>query len=147
MWDVRIRLGSVDLPVALVLDLGKEGTMPTFRRFRRRLAAVLLVVYVAACHHYVPLQEMTPEAYVASKHPKQVRLTLNDITHGLHRLELLTPSVTVALSTIERVAVREYDSSGTTGAVLGGMAVAGVVALVAVLLVARGAACAHSGGC
>ncbi|MDH4045096.1 MAG: hypothetical protein OEY20_13380 [Gemmatimonadota bacterium] len=138
--------------------------MRTFRRIRRSIAGLVLVLYLPACHTYVPLQEMTPQEYIATKHPKQVRLTLNDVTHGLHRLELLTPSVgpgdsltglprgadapvTVALSTIERLEVRESNPSGTTGAVVGGLAVVGVGVLVAYLLVMRGVSCDLYGGC
>jgi len=126
--------------------------MPTFRRIRRSIAALLLVVYLPSCHHYVPIQEVTPQEYIAAKHPKQVRLTVNDLTHGLHRLELITPSVgpgdsltglprggeapvTVALSSIERCEVRASDRNRTAGAAAGGVVVVGLVAAVAVLVV------------
>jgi hypothetical protein len=137
--------------------------MPTFRRIRRSIAAILLVLYLPGCQHYVTPRGMTPQEYIAAKHPKQVRLTVNDITHGLHRFELLAPSVgpgdsltglprpedppvTVAISAIERFEFRESNPSGTFGLVLGGAAVVGIVALAVYVAVGVGVAGAMGGG-
>ena len=138
--------------------------MQTFRS-RRAVATVLLALYLPACTHWVEPQGITPQEYVATKHPNRVRLTVNNITHGLHQLELLAPSVgpgdsltgfpggasplvTVALSAIERLEVHESNPSGTTGAVLGGAAVAGLVALAIVAVIAASLSpCPAGWGC
>lgn len=52
--------------------------MPTFRQMRRSIAAVLLVAYLPACHHWVRPKDMTPQQYVTAKHPGKVRVTLTD---------------------------------------------------------------------
>jgi hypothetical protein len=136
--------------------------MPMFRRTRRALASVLLIVYLPACHHYLTPEGITPQEYIATRQPKQVRLTVNDITRGLRRFELLAPAlgpgdsltglprgeaarVTLAWSTIERFEARESNPTGTTGAVLGGVAVAGLVA-VAVVAVIASSLCFESWG-
>jgi hypothetical protein len=61
----------------------------TFRRIRRLLAALLLVLYVPACYHWVTPEGMTPQEYIATNHPKQVRITLADSS----RLVVLRPTI------------------------------------------------------
>jgi hypothetical protein len=52
--------------------------MRIFLRLRPSIAAVLVVLYVSACYHYVTPKGMTPAEVVAAKHPGQARVTLAD---------------------------------------------------------------------
>jgi len=63
--------------------------MPTFRRIRRAIAALLLALYLPACHYWAIPRDLTPQEYIAAEHPKQVRITLPDQT----RLVLRRPWV------------------------------------------------------
>jgi hypothetical protein len=92
--------------------------MPTFRRIRRSIAALLLVLYLPACHYWATPGDLTPQEYIAAKHPKQVRITLQDQT----RLVLQRPWVpagdslagfparTGAAITIPTSAVRQFEA-------------------------------------
>jgi hypothetical protein len=136
--------------------------MRPYPRIRRSIAAILLVLYLPACHHWVQPNDVTPQAYIATKHPSKVRLTVNDTAHGLHRFELLAPSVvqgdsltgvprvgappvTIAIGAIEQFESHESNPSGTFGLVLGGAAVVGVVALAIYIGIGVGAGKAFSG--
>lgn len=127
--------------------------MHTFRRIRRTVAGIVLVLYLPACHHWVQPEGVTPQEYVAKKQPDKVRLTVSDLAHGLYRLELLTPSlgpgdsltglprgeaarIAIAWSTIERFEVRESNPTGTFGLVMGGVAVGSLVALAVAAVIA-----------
>ena len=116
-----------------------------FRRIRRSIAALLLALYLPGCYHYVPLQGMTPQEYIATKHPGRVRLTFADSS----RTELLKPSVSgdslvgfregpprggfytqgelisVLLSAVHGFEVHEHDDRATTAVVLAVLLVVG----------------------
>jgi hypothetical protein len=114
--------------------------MPTFRRIRRTIAAVLLTVYLPSCYHWITPKGITPQEYVTTKHPKQVRVTLVDSTR---RTVLRQPWVSadsiggrlliradwyygarvgppwaVPLSSVQRMEVRKLEPVGTTFAIL-----------------------------
>ena len=113
------------------------------------MAALLLVLYLPACYHYVPLRGMTPQGYISAKHPKRIRLTLADSTYT----ELLEPwasadslggslflsaaepgvsrtagePVSVPLSSVRRMEIFELDVSNTITAVGVPLAAMGLV--------------------
>ena len=123
------------------------------------MAAVLLILYLPACHVYITPQGVTPQEYIATEHPNRVRLTLNDMTQGLHRLELVSPSVgpadslsglsgngpvTVSLNTLERFEVRVSNPGGTLGLVTVAAAAVGIGIYIGVKLAVG---CALSPSC
>jgi len=58
-----------------------------FRRIRRPIAALLLVLHLPACYHYVAPDGMAPQEYIAARKPSQVHVTLTDGS----RMEMLRP--------------------------------------------------------
>jgi len=119
--------------------------MRTFRRIRRSIAGLVLVLYLPGCYHYVTPKEMTPEAYIAAEQPDHIRVTLTDGT----RQTLLQPSMSrgslqghvlvrgsnnfmragppwaVLITSVQRLEVHKFDTWATVGLVFGGLALVG----------------------
>lgn len=119
--------------------------MPAFRRIRRTIAALLLVLYLPACYHYVTPKRTTPQQYIATEQPDQVRVTLTDGTRQI----LLRPSISqgslqgyvlvresnnfmragppwaVSITSVQRLEVHKFDTWATVGLVFGGLALVG----------------------
>ena len=112
-------------------------------RSRRTVAAVLLVLYLPTCHHYVTPKGTTPTSYIATAQPEEVQVVLRDSS----RLILLAPSVAgdtivgqiaggtrpirLAVADVSRIGIRRFDVGGTLGVVF---AVAVVMTPVAFLI-------------
>ena len=128
--------------------------MRTFQRIRRTIAAVLLVVYLPGCYHWVTEKQISPQEYITTKHPKQVRLQLVDSTR---RTVLRQPWVSAdsiggwpliskgweikpgspwaaALSNVQQMEVRKVNRTGTTFAIVGSFLLIGAGVAIAVLL-------------
>jgi hypothetical protein len=119
--------------------------MQTLDHARRTIAAIVLVVYVPACYHYVTPKGITPEAYVAGEQPSQVRVTLTDGTvQTLLRPACSQDSVrgyipvrqgnslvrsgrpwAAPLTSVQRLEVQDFNTWGTVGLVFGGLVVVG----------------------
>lgn len=124
--------------------------MPVVRRIRRSIAALLLVLFLPSCYHYVTPKEMTPQEYIATKAPKQVRVTLIDSTRVVLRDPFITPDSigghtqirqdapasrwAVALSRVERFEGHEYDNWAVAGIVAGAMVVVGGLCFVGAII-------------
>lgn len=116
--------------------------MQRFQRVRRAVAAVLLAVYLPACHHWVTPQGMTPQEYITANHPSTVRVTLADSTrvvlqHPRAASDSLWGSLApggqwgAPLSSVQLFQVRKSDAAGTVfltlGIVVGTVFVAGAI--------------------
>jgi len=116
--------------------------MPRYQRVRRAVAAVLLAVYLPACHHWVTPKGMTPQEYITANHPSTVRVTLADSS----RVVLQNPRAAsdslwgsvapggqwgVPLSSVQLLQVRKSDAAGTVfltlGIVVGSLFVVGAI--------------------
>ena len=109
--------------------------MPLFLRFRRSIAAVVFMAYLAGCYRWAP-QGMTPQELIAAEHPSEVRVTLRDGT----RHTLLRPSIgrdsllgsrdgspwSAPLTQVQHVEVRQLRTALT---VIGVSAAVGIAAL------------------
>jgi len=116
--------------------------MPRYQRVRRAVAAVLLAVYLPACHHWVTPKGMTPQEYITANHPSTVRVTLADSS----RVVLQNPRAAsdslwgslapggqwgAPLSSVQLLQVRKSDAAGTVfltlGIVVGSLFVVGAI--------------------
>ncbi len=115
--------------------------MAPFRTYRRAIAALLLLLYLPACTSW-QVGKTSPEQLFEDDPPDKVRVTLTDDS----RVELRAPeiranslvgtvkggdTVSIALSEVQKVEVRESDSLKGFGLTLGIIAVVvGFVALI-----------------
>jgi hypothetical protein len=125
--------------------------MRILRRVRRSTTVVLLLTFPPACYHYVAPRDLTPQEYVAAKHPNQVRVTLADSSRVVLRdpwvsadslggrrmvqdargaLQVSDPRWAVPLSEVSRLEGHEYNNWGVAGIIAGTLVVAGGVLLV-----------------
>ena len=97
--------------------------MAPIREHRRTIAALLLLLYLPACTSW-QVGKPSPEEFLENEHPEKVRVTQTDGS----RVELMSPavradslvgrvnggtSVSIALSEVQKVEVRESDSTKT----------------------------------
>lgn len=127
-------------------------------RLRRLIAAGALGVHLSACQHYVPVQGVSPQEYLAARQPREARVRLGDgatvrllrpsaTADSLHghlpapdqgrfvpggQPERLGPVWSEALTKVERIETLEPDGVATAVAVL--VSVAGVVGVGAIVI-------------
>ena len=119
--------------------------MQTFRRIRRSLAVLVLALHPPACYHYVTFKRMTPQQYIATEQPDQVRVTLTDGTRQTLLRPLISggslqghvpvrgsdnfmragPPWAVSITSVQRLEVHKFDTWATVGLVIGGLALVG----------------------